>query len=164
MQLIASTWIGISARAVPNLRHSVSNGGGITRPSINGWRRPGSELKCLEHEAAISSGRRLQPKNRSWPSAAGVDYRFHERLGRPRYREAGHGGAWHRIRGHPDSGSHDRKTMPGHFAKFIERRSSPGVIIVSQQHDIGAAIEDLILIWATTDSSEWVNRIGYLPI
>ena len=60
--------------------------------------------------------------------------------------------------------SHDRKTMPGYFATFIEDRPSPGILIVSQDHDIGATIEDLILIWATTDASEWVNRIGYLPL
>ena len=28
--------------------------------------------------------------------------------------------------------SHDRKTMPGHLARFIERSPSPGVIIVSR--------------------------------
>lgn len=60
--------------------------------------------------------------------------------------------------------SHDRKTIPGHFARFIEGRPSPGVVIVSQDLEIGAAIDDLILVWATTDASEWVNRIGYLPI
>lgn len=60
--------------------------------------------------------------------------------------------------------SHDRKTIPGHFAKFIEGWPSPGVVIVSQDLEIGAAIDDLILVWATTDASEWVNRIGYLPI
>jgi Domain of unknown function (DUF5615) len=42
--------------------------------------------------------------------------------------------------------SHDRKTMPGHFAKFIEGRSSPDVIIVSQELEIGAAIEELLLV------------------
>ena len=60
--------------------------------------------------------------------------------------------------------SHDRRTMLGHFAKFIEGRSSPGVIIVSQALDVGSAIEELLLIWATTDASEWVNGIGFLPI
>ena len=60
--------------------------------------------------------------------------------------------------------SHDRKTMPGHFAEFIEGRTSPGLLIVSQQLEIGAAIEDLIMVWATTDASEWANRIGFLPI
>ncbi|HZO51825.1 MAG TPA: DUF5615 family PIN-like protein [Bryobacteraceae bacterium] len=60
--------------------------------------------------------------------------------------------------------SHDRKTMPGYFASFIQTRSSSGLLILSQDLDIGAAIEDLILVWATTDSSEWVNRVGYLPL
>ena len=34
--------------------------------------------------------------------------------------------------------SHDRKTMPGHFTRFRERWSSPGVIIVSQSLDIAS--------------------------
>jgi hypothetical protein len=29
--------------------------------------------------------------------------------------------------------SHDLKTLPAHFGKFIERRSSPGVIIIRQE-------------------------------
>ena len=28
--------------------------------------------------------------------------------------------------------SHDRKTMPKHFAKFIQQRESPGVLIIAQ--------------------------------
>jgi hypothetical protein len=60
--------------------------------------------------------------------------------------------------------SHDRKTMPSQFARFRETRSSPGVVIVSQNLDIGAAIEDLLLIWAATDAGEWVERIGFVPI
>lgn len=59
--------------------------------------------------------------------------------------------------------SHDRKTMPGHFARFRETRSSPGIIIVSQDLDIGAAIEDLVLIWAGTDSEEWRDYLGFVP-
>jgi hypothetical protein len=60
--------------------------------------------------------------------------------------------------------SHDRRTMPGHFADFVARRSSPGLIIVSQDLDIGTAIEDLLLLWAGTDSSEWIDQIGFLPL
>lgn len=60
--------------------------------------------------------------------------------------------------------SHDRKTMPGYFTRFRETRSSPGVIIVSQDLDIGAAIEDLLLIWAATDAVEWTGRIGFVPV
>jgi hypothetical protein len=46
--------------------------------------------------------------------------------------------------------SHDRKTMPVHFARFMERSPSRGVIIVSQDLDVGSAIEDLLSIWAAT--------------
>jgi len=60
--------------------------------------------------------------------------------------------------------SHDRKTMPAHFARFTQDRSSPGMIIVSQDLDIGNAIEDLLLIWAATGAEEWRDRIQYLPV
>ena len=43
--------------------------------------------------------------------------------------------------------SHDRKTAPAHFARFLDSRSSPGLIIVPQDFDIGLDIEDLLLIW-----------------
>lgn len=60
--------------------------------------------------------------------------------------------------------SHDRKTMPGHFARYRETRSSPGVIIVSQDLDIGAAIEDLLLIWLATEPEEWIDHLGFVPV
>ena len=60
--------------------------------------------------------------------------------------------------------SHDRKTMPAHFARFIEKRSSPGVIIASQNLDIGAAIEDLLMIWAATKAEEWLDQLGVVPV
>lgn len=41
--------------------------------------------------------------------------------------------------------SHDRKTMPTHFAEFVRTRTSPGLIIVSQKVDLVLAIEELIL-------------------
>jgi uncharacterized protein DUF5615 len=59
--------------------------------------------------------------------------------------------------------SHDRNTMPRHFVDFRERRSSPGLIIVSQDLDIGAAIEDLLLVWAATDADEWVDQLDFVP-
>jgi hypothetical protein len=60
--------------------------------------------------------------------------------------------------------SHDRKTMPAHFALFLEQRSSPGVIIVSQDLEIGTAIEDLFLIWDATDAEEWFDQLGFVPV
>lgn len=60
--------------------------------------------------------------------------------------------------------SHDRRTMPGHFARFVETQVSPGLIIVAQELDIIAAIDDLILIWSASDSEEWKGNIGFVPI
>jgi len=58
--------------------------------------------------------------------------------------------------------THDAKTMPGHFADFISRRSSPGVIIVPQHLPIGEVAEHLLLIWSATEPEEWVDRIYWL--
>jgi hypothetical protein len=60
--------------------------------------------------------------------------------------------------------SHDRKTMPAHLARFLNSRSSPGLIIVPQDLDIGLAIEDLLLIWVASDAEEWKNGVGFLPL
>jgi hypothetical protein len=52
----------------------------------------------------------------------------------------------------------------GHFARSRETRSSPGLIIVSQDLDIGAAIDDLLLIWQVTEAEEWLDQIGFVPV
>lgn len=59
--------------------------------------------------------------------------------------------------------SHGRKTMPAYFARFTAEQSSPGLIIVSQDTDIGLAIEDLLLIWAASTIKEWRDKIGFIP-
>jgi hypothetical protein len=48
--------------------------------------------------------------------------------------------------------SHDRQTMPGHFRRWIEKQASPGLVIVSQEIDIGRAIEELLLVWAASEA------------
>ncbi len=60
--------------------------------------------------------------------------------------------------------SHDIKTMPGHFAHFIPRQSSPGVLLIPQKVGVRLAIESLLMIWNSYDGSEWQNRICYLPL
>lgn len=60
--------------------------------------------------------------------------------------------------------SHDRQTMPGHFGRFIEKKTSPGLVIVSQDLDIGRAIEELLLVWAASDAKEWENTVIFLPL
>lgn len=60
--------------------------------------------------------------------------------------------------------SHDRKTMPRHFARFREARRTPGLIVLSQDLEIGAAIEELLLIWVATEAEEWVDHLGFVPV
>ncbi|MGH9899235.1 MAG: DUF5615 family PIN-like protein [Pyrinomonadaceae bacterium] len=60
--------------------------------------------------------------------------------------------------------SHDRKTMPQHFAKFIMAETSPGLLIVPQKLSLSIAVEELLLIWYACDSEEWTNRIAQLPL
>jgi len=50
------------------------------------------------------------------------------------------------------------------FFHFIQHQPSPGLILVPQDLDIGAAIDQLILIWACMDSVELVNSRLFLPL
>ncbi len=60
--------------------------------------------------------------------------------------------------------THDRRTMPTHFGKFIESRRSPGLFIVSQHTDLLHVIEELILIWAASEAEEYINSTRTLPL
>lgn len=60
--------------------------------------------------------------------------------------------------------THDRKTMPKHFADFVEHTDSYGVIVVPQRLAISSAVDDLVLIWAASEVEEWVNKIQSLPL
>lgn len=60
--------------------------------------------------------------------------------------------------------THDRKTIPHHFAEFITSQTSPGVLIVPQKLPVANVVEDLILIWAASEAEEWINRIRSLPL
>jgi hypothetical protein len=60
--------------------------------------------------------------------------------------------------------SHDRRTMPAHFGRFILSEDSPGVLIVSRKLSVSQVAEDLLLIWLASEPKEWVNRIRSLPL
>jgi len=60
--------------------------------------------------------------------------------------------------------SHDWKTMPDHFGKFLKIRSSPGVLIVPQRLSISAAIEELFMIWDVSEREEYVDSIRRIPL
>jgi hypothetical protein len=60
--------------------------------------------------------------------------------------------------------THDRRTMPAHFAVFIQRRESPGVIIISQRVAVRRAMDELALVWEASEAEEWTNLIVELPL
>ena len=55
--------------------------------------------------------------------------------------------------------SHDFKTMPYHFADFISRQSSPGLILLSQKLPIRRARDELLLIWEASEAEEYIDKI-----
>jgi hypothetical protein len=60
--------------------------------------------------------------------------------------------------------SHDRQTMPWHFAEFILQQTSPGLLIVSQHLPVSQAAEELVLIWFASEAEEWINQISSVPL
>jgi hypothetical protein len=60
--------------------------------------------------------------------------------------------------------THDRRTLPAHFADFIQRRESPGVIIISQRVTVRRAMDELDLVWEASEAEEWTNLIVELPL
>jgi len=59
--------------------------------------------------------------------------------------------------------SHDRQTMPDTSGARL--RSRPvRLVIVSQEIDIGRAIEELLLVWAASEAEEWENTVIFLPL
>jgi predicted nuclease of predicted toxin-antitoxin system len=60
--------------------------------------------------------------------------------------------------------THDRRTMPRHFVDFILHHSSPGVFIIAQTVSVRVAIEELLLVWAASESAERRNLIVELPL
>ena len=59
--------------------------------------------------------------------------------------------------------SHDVTTMPDHFADFIARQNSPGVLLIPQHISISRAVESLTLIWGASEPEEYLNTITWLP-
>ncbi|HJZ68262.1 MAG TPA: DUF5615 family PIN-like protein [Blastocatellia bacterium] len=60
--------------------------------------------------------------------------------------------------------THDRRTMPKHFAAFIRQDTSPGVFIIGQNVSVRTAIDELLLIWSCSESEEWTNLLVDIPL
>jgi hypothetical protein len=60
--------------------------------------------------------------------------------------------------------THDAKTMPRHFADFVQSHESAGVIVVPQHLPVSTVVDELLLIASATSPEDWTNRICYLPL
>jgi hypothetical protein len=60
--------------------------------------------------------------------------------------------------------THDSKTMPRHFATFIQSQQSAGVIVVPQHLAVSVAVEELLLVASATSPEDWTDRICFLPL
>jgi predicted nuclease of predicted toxin-antitoxin system len=60
--------------------------------------------------------------------------------------------------------SHDKATMPDAFARFITKKSSPGVLLIPRGLKLLDVAEELVLIWAASEPNEWANRIVFIPL
>jgi Domain of unknown function (DUF5615) len=60
--------------------------------------------------------------------------------------------------------THDIRSMPGHFATFIQTSTSPGVFLIPQHLPVAVALEELLLLWSATEPAEWINQIVCLPL
>lgn len=60
--------------------------------------------------------------------------------------------------------SHDRRTMIQNFHDHLAAgKSSPGLLIVSQDCTIGEVVEALVHVWALCDPVELRDQVHYLP-
>ena len=59
--------------------------------------------------------------------------------------------------------THDVSTMPEHFARFIEQRTSAGVILIRQDLSYREAIDGLLRLWITSEAEDLRNVIMFLP-
>ena len=61
--------------------------------------------------------------------------------------------------------THDENSMPRHFAAFLaDGNHSPGVFVVPQGVPTGIVIENILLLWLASESSEWRDQIAWLPL
>lgn len=61
--------------------------------------------------------------------------------------------------------THDRKTMPKHFASLLDKGLElAGVCVVPRRLSIGQAINELEIIIACSSADEWQNIIKILPL
>ena len=61
--------------------------------------------------------------------------------------------------------SHDVNTMTAEaYARICAGTPVAGLLLVKQSDPVGMVIDDLILIWSTSEAEEWQNTVSFLPL
>jgi len=61
--------------------------------------------------------------------------------------------------------THDRATMADFaYQRVAAGQSMPGAFVVNDRLSVGAAIDELLLISACTNESDWDGIVAYLPL
>jgi len=61
--------------------------------------------------------------------------------------------------------TNNRRTMPDHIrAHYAAGHHLPGLFLLKRQARIGQVIEQIYLLWATSEAEEYIDRVLYLPL
>jgi hypothetical protein len=61
--------------------------------------------------------------------------------------------------------SHDVNTMPAHaYERLAAGQSLAGLVMVPQSVPVGEVIDDLMLIWSSSEAEEWEGQVAFLPL
>lgn len=61
--------------------------------------------------------------------------------------------------------SHDVNTMPAAaYARLSAGKSCSGLVMIQQTLPVGSVIDELVLIWCSTDIEEWKDQVVFLPL
>jgi hypothetical protein len=55
--------------------------------------------------------------------------------------------------------------MPAHLRDHLAKgRHVPGILVLNDKMSVSETVEDLWLIWATSDQEEYLDTMVYLPV
>jgi predicted nuclease of predicted toxin-antitoxin system len=61
--------------------------------------------------------------------------------------------------------THDRATLPDYaYERVVAGEPMPGVFVINDRLPVGRAIDELLLVAAGSEASDWVGRVLYLPL
>lgn len=61
--------------------------------------------------------------------------------------------------------THDRATVPAFaYARIVAGQPTPGVFVVSDRMTVRQATDELLLVEACSEQTEWAGLVVYLPV